>query len=693
MTDIDHKAVFFEEARELLADLEEALLELENAPEDKELIGRIFRAMHTIKGSGAMFGFEAVASFTHEIETFYDKVREGQIKVTPELINITLVAKDQILELLQTSTGEVPTLPTDTIAALNSLASGREPTVIPPQEKLSPSGGASPTPLDNNEPVTYRIRFRPHPGILSNGTSPIRLLDELYSLGDCEVVANTFDIPALEDIEPETCYTSWDIILTTDKGIDAIRDVFIFIEEDSDISIEMVPAGDEVKKIGEILVDRGDVTRDALDNVLTEKKYIGEMLVEKGLVSPSAVESALIEQKMVKNAADRKEEERATSSIRVPADKLDILVNLVGELVTVQARLTQNAAITKDVELTMIAEEVERLTGELRDNALNIRMLPIGTTFGRFKRLVRDLSHDLGKDIELSTKGAETELDKTVLERLNDPLVHLIRNSIDHGIESPEAREAAGKDRKGKILLSAAHSGGNVIIQIRDDGKGLDRETILSRAIEKGLVPPSAELTDKEIFAFIFHAGFSTAREVTSISGRGVGMDVVRKGIEALRGTIDIASEAGVGTTVTVTLPLTLAIVEGLLVAVKENYFVLPLSIVKECVELTREDVRKANGKDIAYIRGEMVPYIHLREEFGIRGEAPPIEQIVITGNNGDRVGFVVDEVIGEHQTVIKNLGKLYKDVEGISGATILGDGAVALIVDIPKLLKNVEMR
>ena len=319
-------------------------------------------------------------------------------------------------------------------------------------------------------------------------------------------------------------------------------------------------------------------------------------------------------------------------------------------------------------------------------------MLPIGTTFGRFKRLIRDLSQELGKEIEMTTEGEDTELDKTVIERLNDPLVHLIRNCIDHGIETPEERECLGKPRVGTIHLSAVHSGAYVVIRIKDDGKGLDREAILAKAIEKGLISPNSEVTDKEVFSFVFAAGFSTAKEVTNVSGRGVGMDVVKRAIDALRGSVDMASEKGKGTTVTIKLPLTLAIVEGLLVVVGADNFVLPLSIVEECVELTREDTEKAHGRHIANIRGEIVPYIRLRNEFGIPGDCPDIEQIVITGVNGERVGFVVDQVVGQHQTVIKNLGTFYKDVDSVSGATILGDGTVALILDVPKVVRSVEL-
>jgi two-component system chemotaxis sensor kinase CheA len=451
-------------------------------------------------------------------------------------------------------------------------------------------------------------------------------------------------------------------------------------------------APDGYKRLGEILVDRGDITPEELREVLGEKKFIGEMLVEKGIVPPGKVESALMEQQHVRTRQEKdRAKEESISSIRVPADKLDTLVNLVGELVTVQARLSQTASTLEHAELASVAEEVEHLTAELRDNTLNIRMLPIGTTFGRFKRLIRDLSQELGKEIEMTTDGADTELDKTVIERLNDPLVHLIRNSIDHGIESPDGRLAAGKPRVGRIHLSAVHSGANVVVEITDDGKGLDREAILGKAMERGLLPAGAEPSDRDIYNVIFAPGFSTAKEVTNVSGRGVGMDVVKRSIDALRGSIDIKSEKGRGTTVTIKLPLTLAIVEGLLVGIADSRFVLPLSIVEECVELTRKDVEESHGRNVAHIRGEIVPYIKLRNEFNIAGDPPDIEQIVITDVNGERVGFVVDSVIGEHQTVIKNLGKAYRDVDTISGATILGDGSVALIVDALKLVKSME--
>ena len=686
-----HAETYRTEAQELLAELESALLELEEHPDDAELVGRVFRAMHTIKGSGAMFGFDRIATFTHEVETVFDLVRNGAIPVTNQLVNLTLAARDRIREMLdENSDGPVSAAESEIVAGLRSLVPVEcQPGTAGPDGRTEERPDS---PADAPSEVTYRIRFLPHRGIMATGTNPLSLLNELRDLGICTVAAHSEEIPPLAELDPECCYTGWDVILTTNQGEDAIRDVFIFVEDDCALTIEVIADGDNhseesVERLGEILVRRGDITTDELKAALGAQKRIGEILVDSVAVAPSKVASALAEQQHLKTA-----KKETGASIRVPADRLDQLVNLVGEMVTVQARLSQTALLRHDTEILAIAEEVERLTSELRDNVLNIRMLPIGSTFSTFKRLVRDLSAELGKQIELTTAGAETELDKTVLEKLNDPLVHIIRNSIDHGIESPEERAAAGKPRQGSIHLSAEHSGDSVLLSITDDGAGLDRDTIRAKAAERGLIPAGVELTDREIFAQIFAAGFSTAKQVTSVSGRGVGMDVVKKAIDALRGSIEIGSERGKGTTIEIRLPLTLAIIESLLVRVGSGHFVLPLSIVDECVELTREDVRKAHGRNVAPVRGHIVPYVPLRRKFSIPGEPPEVEQIVITRVNGERVGFVVDTVIGEHQTVINSLGPAYRNVSGLSGATILGDGNVALILDIPQLVQTVEL-
>ncbi|MCE5242278.1 MAG: chemotaxis protein CheA [Syntrophobacteraceae bacterium] len=682
----NYREVFKEEAAELLSELESSLLDLEENPEDAETIGRVFRALHTIKGSGAMFGFDDIAAFTHEVETVFDLVRNGQRAVTKELVDLTLSARDVIRSMLED--------PEDGDGTTRSLAEG---IIAGLKEGDHPSGphAAEKPEAAQGEVVTYRIGIRPHRGIFKTGTNPLLLLNELRSLGECRVVALLDGIPELEALDPEDCYTDFNVVLTTDAGVNAIRDVFIFSEDDCDLAIEAVADSDgpcPEKKLGEILVERGDVSREELTRVLTEQKRIGELLVDAGVVDAARVESALAEQQQIRQLKRRKEDEEAATSIRVPAERLDTLVDLVGELVTVQARLSQTVASMCHPELISIAEEVERLTGELRDNTMSIRMLPIGTTFKKFKRLVRDLSAELGKEVVLITEGAETELDKTVIERLNDPLVHLIRNSIDHGIEEPGARESCGKPRQGTVRLSASHSGANVLICITDDGAGLDADAIRAKAIEQNLISQDSELTEKEIFSLIFTAGFSTSREVTSISGRGVGMDVVRRSIEALRGSIEVNSQKGAGATITLKLPLTLAIIDGLLVEVGAGRYVLPLSTVEECVELGREEVSNSNGRHVTYLRGEIVPYVPLRDTFAITGTPPEIEQIVITEVFGSKVGFVVDRVIGQYQTVIKNLGRVYRGVKEISGATILGDGTVALILDISQILNGVEL-
>jgi two-component system chemotaxis sensor kinase CheA len=690
----NHREAFQEEAYELLAELETALLELEESPDDQELIGRVFRAMHTIKGSGSMFGFDDLAAFTHEVETVFDQVRNGRILVTKELIDLTLSARDHIRSMLDSSeaiSNEEKTKGDLIISSFKKLISSKDLCADENQQRKPSSLEYVSVPKEE-EQITYRIRFRPPGDIFGKGINPLYLLDDLRELGDCRVVAQTSNVPYLEDLDMETCYTYWDIILSTKKGINAIKDIFIFIEDDSDIHIDIIDNENNLdneeshKKLGDILVERGDLSQEELQKVLEAQKRVGEMLVETGVSNPEQIESALIEQQHVREIREKRQSSEAVASIRVPSEKLDKLVDLVGELVTAQSLLSQTAVDEKNPRFIGIAEEVERLTNELRDNTMSIRMVPIGTTFSKFKRLVRDLSKELGKEIELKTDGAETELDKTVIEKLNDPLIHLIRNSIDHGIEHPEIREAAGKTRQGQIYLSAVHSGANVLIKIEDDGTGMNADAIRKQAMEKGLMQQDSELSEKELFGLIFAPGFSTAEQVTNVSGRGVGMDVVKRAIDALRGTIDISSTKDTGTTITLKLPLTLAIIEGLLVKIGGESFIAPLSVVEECVELTREDVAKAHGRHLAYVRGQIVPYIRLREQFMITGNVPEIEQIVIADVDGHRTGLVVDKVIGEHQTVIKSLGSIYREIQGISGATLLGDGTVALILDVPKL-------
>lgn len=676
-----HAKAFKEEAYEILTELESLLLELEDNIDDPDLIDRIFGAFHTIKGSGSMFGFDTIAEFTHEVETALDMVREGEISVSPEMVALALAARDKILEMLDS---EIDSLDDEAQAIISGI------------QELVEDGEASEKDtegtLEAPSTVTYRIRFNPDENIFTTGTNPLLLLAELREMGDCTVVAKSEKIPELNKYDPEKCYVSWDITLTTQSNEQEIRDVFIFAEDHCELSIEQVfdhiDADETIdyKRLGEILLDRGDLTREQLLGILEAQKKLGEQLIEAEAIEPEEIEAALSEQKHVRKVLQQ-DRDKALSSIRVDSGRLDTLVDLVGELVTVQARLTQKVSGEMDPELQLIAESVERLTNELRDNAMSIRMVPIGTLFSRFRRLVHDLSGDLGKMVQMSTEGSATELDKTVIDQLNDPLVHIIRNCIDHAIEPPAIRKAAEKPEKGSIHLAAHHAGASVIIEITDDGAGIDNEALKTKAIDKGIISADAELTDIECNNLIFHPGFSTVEEVTDVSGRGVGMDVVKRSIDNLRGTIEVRSEKGLGTTISLRLPLTLAIIDGLLVQIGDDLFIIPLSVIEECVEMSKDEAQTSMERSMMTFRGKAFTYISLRKLLGISGEVPDIEKVILVKVRGKRTGFGVDQVVGQHQTVIKTLSRVYGNVEGISGATILGDGTVALILDVSQLV------
>lgn len=678
-----HVETFLEEARELLTDIEEAALELEADPGDSELINRVFRAMHTIKGSGAMFGFDDVAGFTHHLETALDQVREGRFAVTKDLIDVILTSRDYIAGLLA---AQLDGVPPDFDAGQRIME--RLQVLIPSEcEQSGNVVGAAPAAKGGESSQIMRILMKLDPCVMKTGLDPIVLLAELETLGEMTVTGQTADVPPLRALAFDECHLWWEIILHTNAGVDAVKDVFIFVEDDSVIDISVLGGEsqqpEEDKRLGEILVERGDATPEQIDMVLQEQKRTGELLAEQG-VDQAKIDAALAQQRAMRSRRDQAE----ASSIRVAAEKLDSLMNLVGELVITQAQLTQVAAQCDKPELALTVENVERLTTEIRDCVLNVRMLPIGATFNKFGRLVRDLSSELGKQAGLETSGSETEVDKTVIECLGDPLVHLIRNSIDHGIEAPDVREAAGKPRAGTISLSASQAGGDVIIVVADDGAGIDPDRVARKAVEKGIIPSADGLTRTEVLDLILQPGFSTAEKVTDVSGRGVGMDVVRREIDKLRGTVTIESELGRGTTVTIKLPLTLAIVDGLLTGVGDDRYVVQLSEVRECVELTSEqrDFEEA-GRHLVSVRGELVPYVRLRDLFDLSEREMEIEQVVIVMVGEHPLGVVVDAVIGNVQTVIKPLGKMFSQADYLSGATILGDGTVALILDLPHIM------
>ncbi len=727
MMDSDIGRQIREEASELLTEMEAALLELENKPQDSGPINRVFRAMHTIKGAANMFGLNEVAALTHEVETVFDKVRSGEFACSRELLDFGFQARDLIWELIESPEAVDATALETVKAAFKALACGRMETrplsAAPPPDAPEPEAPQEqgPEAEEKSVPTAYAVTFKPTASNALVHADPLGILDELRELGECHVALHGQDVPELERLEPESCAMWWEILVVTDKGDNALRDVFIFVEDASELRIEPVadpeawraeralapmaevlfPASDTPEQVAseaEVAAPPEPEDRPAAESerqdVCTAPPLMSQEPETPRPIQPAAKAATppvpkAADQPCKPAAPPRRE---APSSVRVDAFKLDDMVALVGELVIAQAKLSQLASSMAEPNLQSVAEEIELLSGSLRDRTLSMRMLPIGTTFDRFRRLVRDLSHELGKEIELVTQGAETELDKTVIEQLGDPLVHLLRNSIDHGIESPAEREAAGKPRKGTLVLSAEHSGGHVLIRIFDNGKGLDRDRLAAKGVERGLITDPDSMSNKEIFNLVFHPGFSTAEKVTNVSGRGVGMDVVKRGIEALRGSVDIDSTMGVGTTVTVKLPLTLAIIEGLQVRVGDEFFVIPLAAVQECVELTAEERGESNGdgKRIINLRNEIVPFIRLREWFDVPGENPEIEQIIIAGDDTQRTGIVVDEVVGQQQTVIKSLGKVFRNVEEFSGATIKGDGTMALILDVPNLVRKV---
>jgi two-component system chemotaxis sensor kinase CheA len=654
--------VFVQEARDLLERLEQLLLDLEADPDDTEVVDAVFRSLHTLKGSGAMFGFDRLAAFVHGFESAFDQVRKGAVAVTRELVAVSLAARDHIRRLLEGDDSA------DGEAVLGRLQAAIE----------------APVSVSAARRQTWRIRFRLPANAMVTGANPLALLDELRDLGPCTVVAQTDALPSLASFSPLDCWLAWDVVLTTEHTQADIEQVFIFVIDEMDLDIEAVPPAEDRWRLGDILVERNDVAQGAVEEAAAAQEPIGALLVQAGRLSPDKLAAALGEQQHVRAEAQAS---RTAATVRVPADRLDDLMNRVAELVIAQSKLEQIAGDSRDPELKSVAEEIARIALDLRDTTMGVRMQPIAALFGRYRRLIRDLSEELGKEVEFVTSGEETELDKTVIERLGEPLIHLIRNAIDHGIEPASERLELGKPAKGRIALSGRHSGAEVIISIQDDGRGLDPGAIRARAESKGLLAPDAVVTDGELFQLIFAPGFSTAERVTSLSGRGVGMDVVKRTVEELRGRIELDSVRGRGALMSLRLPLTLAIIDGLLVRVGRSRYVIPLAAVEECVELSREREVASQNRSFLNIRNSLVPYLKLRELFGMSTEPDPYQKIVVVSAGDQRVGLVVDEVIGDHQTVIKTLSPLHADVPAFSGATILGDGSVALILEISHLV------
>jgi two-component system chemotaxis sensor kinase CheA len=656
MSEQDPTAIFLVEANELLEQIEQGLLDLETRLGDRDLVDSVFRGLHTLKGSGAMFGFDALAAFTHHCETAFDRVRKGEVRATPELIRVVLSARDHMRALVEggadAAHGEALLAELHRVVADADSESGPES-----GPESDGEGGRAPA-----GPTTWRVHFALPADALVNGVNPLALLSELGDLGDCVVEACSDAVPPLDALDPTHCHFSWTVVVTTAEPRSAIEDVFIFVMDDMTLTIEAIDAPAGTQAVAPVAAAKVEAAQHAA-------------------VAPA---KPVVVAKAEGPANDTK---KAEQSLRVPAERLDELMDRVGELVIAQSRLKQLAQASADTALRSVSEEVERLASELRDTMMVVRMVPISNLFGRFRRLIHDLAHETGKTIDLTFQGETTELDKTIIERLADPLIHLIRNSADHGLEGPEERLAAGKPVAGQLVLAARHAGAEVIITVTDDGRGINRDRVRARAEQVGLLAPGAQISDNELLLMIFQPGFSTAEKVTNLSGRGVGMDVVKRTIEGLRGTIDLASTPGQGSTISLRIPLTLAIIDGLLVRVGQGRYVIPLGAVEECVELSPEQDLRSTGRNLISLRDQFVPFLRLREIFETGAAVEAHQKVVVVSTGEERVGLVVDQIIGDHQTVIKSLSKLHADVGTFSGATILGDGGVALILDVGHLV------
>lgn len=701
------KQTFIIEARELLGAMEAALLGIEGEVDPGESINAMFRAVHTIKGSAGLFGLDPIVRFSHTVESVMDRVRSRQVTLDPALVSLLLDCHDHLESMIATiQDGEEESPESRELG--QKLLSGlipyledkgvSEAPVAPVATRSKETGGGW------NECWHLSIRFGPD--VLRNGMDPLSFVRYLGTLGRITHLAPLLEsLPAGEAYDPERCYLGLELDLDTEADRQTIEDVFEFVREDS--HIQLLPPHAKVDEyiafirempederyLGEILVAGGCITTkdlqealrtqkaESLEDGVVQGRLIGTILVEDQAVPPPVVAAALNKQKKFQ---ERQAQEMKV--VKVQADKLDRLVDLVGELVIAGASANAMASQSHDPRLLEATTIVNKLVEEIRDNALSLRMVQIGDTFSRFRRIVRDVSQEMGKSIDLEIHGGETELDKTIVEKLSDPLMHIVRNSIDHGIEPLEVRRARGKPDTGSLSLNAFHDSGSIVIEVNDDGGGLNKEKILKKAIERGLVREGAALSDSEITNLIFEPGFSTADAVTKLSGRGVGMDVVRRNIDELRGTIEVESYEEAGTTLRIRLPLTLAIIDGFRVGIGAASYVVPLDMVIECLDLG--PFLESEENHLINLRGEVLPFLRLREVFRMQGEIPLRERVVVVQYGDTRAGLVVDRLMGEFQTVIKPLGNLFKHVRGVGGSTILGSGEVALILDIPQLIQ-----
>ncbi len=680
-----HEA-FFDESFEALDTMEASLLKLDIGAPEPELINTIFRVAHSIKGGSATFGFDEVASFTHTCETLLDELRSNRMQVTRQITDLLLKSVDVMREMLRAVQHKEP-VDAQRVADVQfdmELAIAQKDSA-PAPSAASPSIQVEAAPAASEQPAAaahrWRIQFRPYPQLFAHGNDPLRMMRELAEVGDLTVKTDASALPRLAELDPASCYLSWDLTVETEATREVIDQVFDWAEGDCElvVSDELATGSAPQTQTAEVAAPKTDAPAPAAKS--------------EQAPAPRPQLHAVGEHDTPKHGLGD------GSSIRVSTEKIDELMNTVGELVITQSMLMQlGAKVSGPVaeQLRSGLAQLERNMRELQESVMRVRMLPISFVFSRFPRMVRDLSSRLGKQVDLKMSGEQTELDKTVLEKIGDPLVHLVRNSVDHGIEMPDARIAAGKPPTGTVYLEAYHKGGNITVEVGDDGAGLNKDKILAKARDRGLVGPSDQLADEQIYDLIFLAGFSTAEQTTDISGRGVGMDVVRRNIKELGGTIEVRSQPGKGSRFIITLPLTLAIVDGQSVCVGDETYIVPLVTIIESLQLKPGMVNKVAGQgEVFWFRDGYLPIVRLYEVFGAKPRTTQLHEglIMVVEGEGRRVGLFVDDLLGQQQVVIKSLETNFRRVDGISGATILGDGQVALILDVPALVRGASQR
>jgi len=699
---------FISEAAEQIEAIETLLLELEEQPDNRELLDSLFRCAHTVKGSAGIFGLNRVVEFTHHVETLLDKMRDGDVALNPAISTLLLQCNDQIKFLVDTAadasadTAEQKDTRADLVVQLRSLTEGGGAAAPAAASAVAATSAAA---VGADGPRIWSISAHFGLETFRNGMDPLSVARYLSGMGEVvSVSCGTDSVPPLVNVNPESCYLSFAMQLKTTASRDDIEGAFSFVIDDCELDVVAPETADQkltraiedlsgTPRLGDMLVSVGAVSQDKLTQVLNSqeatrgmpavgKAKLGDLLESQAGVAPEVVAAALGKQQKIREAAPTEER-----YIRVQADRLDAVINLLGELVIAGAGATLLARETHGEALIEANLHMNSLIEEIRNGTLGLRMVPVGETFSRFRRVVRDTASSLGKEVNFEIVGGDAELDKSMVEKIADPLMHLVRNSLDHGLEPPQERIAAGKPAAGKLVLSARHETGAILIRIEDDGRGINRERVLQRAWNRGLVEHGVVPPDDDINMLIFEPGFSTAEQVTNLSGRGVGMDVVRRNIEALRGSLRLNSNPGKGLQVDIRLPLTLAIIDGFMVGVGRSKFVLPLESVVEVIESGGDHVRvDERGRHCVELRGAVLPVVRLRTLYTVESEMPQRVSVVVVNSPRGKYGIEVEVLLGQNQTVIKPLGRLFRTLRGISGSSILGNGEVALILDVVSL-------